>query len=445
MYIIYCLFIIIPLVTSSPVTQTPISDDILDNCKDVSLLNEDTEIKNCIEQDLLKPTKTLANVDNILCLLYRESLKSLCAYSNLFKIDVIKSVPKLTIDNVCTNMSWIPKSDVLQLITNQKACEHICLDYNQNPAVLSNYCAKAYYFYYLPFSQNKATSPENINNNKPELIANKGQQNEPNEPVQSVPPSKENIQEEKPKEQLDTVESRQKTEENKPIDQNPSNAKKSVEKVSQTNQSNDKDEKILNNQSQEPKTEQIVPKSEINQNKMISEDEPKKSESLKEQTVFETDNENKFDQQIQLDTEIANQNDDIRNPDNVDPNLETANNAEIEGDRINNFGAEMEINEAKLADIPKPNKLDETLGYDADLDGNSYFFTYFSFICIVFIVGYVAHHNKQKILALLLEGRNGRRHQRGRRPNSANYRKLDSNLEEAIVSSCNKNSSHIIY
>lgn len=48
-------------------------------------------------------------------------------------------------------------------------------------------------------------------------------------------------------------------------------------------------------------------------------------------------------------------------------------------------------------------------------------------------------------MALVLEGKRSKRQYRGRRPNSANYHKLDSNLEEAISSSCTKNSSNIIY
>ncbi|XP_018327569.1 trans-Golgi network integral membrane protein TGN38 [Agrilus planipennis] len=78
-------------------------------------------------------------------------------------------------------------------------------------------------------------------------------------------------------------------------------------------------------------------------------------------------------------------------------------------------------------------------------DGDSYFFSYFMVICIVFIGGYVVYHNKQRILALIVEGRKGRRGSRSRRPNSANYKKLDSNLEEAISSSCNKGATHVIY
>ncbi|XP_065170827.1 LOW QUALITY PROTEIN: trans-Golgi network integral membrane protein 1-like [Atheta coriaria] len=80
-----------------------------------------------------------------------------------------------------------------------------------------------------------------------------------------------------------------------------------------------------------------------------------------------------------------------------------------------------------------------------DLSTNdSYFFSYFMMFCILFVMGYVGYHNKQKVLALVLEGRRGRRQPR-RRPNSANYHKLDSNLEEAVTSSCDKTTSNVIY
>lgn len=57
-----------------------------------------------------------------------------------------------------------------------------------------------------------------------------------------------------------------------------------------------------------------------------------------------------------------------------------------------------------------------------------------------------------QIVAYVVEGRPGSRHGRrscnggGSRPNTANYRKLDSNLEEAITSAnCNTTASHVIY
>nr|CAH7716921.1 unnamed protein product [Callosobruchus chinensis] len=80
-----------------------------------------------------------------------------------------------------------------------------------------------------------------------------------------------------------------------------------------------------------------------------------------------------------------------------------------------------------------------------EMDGESYFFSYFMVVCVLFVLGYVVYHNRQKVLALVLEGKRSKTQYRSRRPNSANYHKLDTNLEEAISSNCNKNSSHVIY
>ncbi|KAK5650385.1 hypothetical protein RI129_001414 [Pyrocoelia pectoralis] len=100
-------------------------------------------------------------------------------------------------------------------------------------------------------------------------------------------------------------------------------------------------------------------------------------------------------------------------------------------------------------EVAKPKEIDEDTAANYKNqnidDSDSYFFSYFMMVCVVFICGYVAYHNKQKILALVLEGRKGRRPSRTRRPNSSNYRKLDSTLEEAVTSSCNKNSTQVIY
>lgn len=71
-------------------------------------------------------------------------------------------------------------------------------------------------------------------------------------------------------------------------------------------------------------------------------------------------------------------------------------------------------------------------------DPDSSFFSYFMFLMLVVIACYVAYHNKSKILALLIEGRRSRtyssRNGSRRKAHSAEYRKLDSNLEEAIQS-----------
>lgn len=80
-------------------------------------------------------------------------------------------------------------------------------------------------------------------------------------------------------------------------------------------------------------------------------------------------------------------------------------------------------------------------------DTDSNFFTYFMFIMVLCVMLYVVYHNKTKMLALVLEGRRGPNGGRGigRRKHTAAYRKLDSNLEEAITSNTSGRTTQIIY
>ncbi|XP_058458940.1 trans-Golgi network integral membrane protein TGN38-like isoform X1 [Malaya genurostris] len=100
-----------------------------------------------------------------------------------------------------------------------------------------------------------------------------------------------------------------------------------------------------------------------------------------------------------------------------------------------------------LAEVQKEELRDDPFFEETD----SNFFSYFLFVMFACIVCYVAYHNKAKLFALVLEGR---RNNSGRggfskgRKHTAAYRKLDSNLEEAITSSATGNSrstSQIIY
>ncbi|XP_046405653.1 trans-Golgi network integral membrane protein 1-like isoform X1 [Ischnura elegans] len=82
---------------------------------------------------------------------------------------------------------------------------------------------------------------------------------------------------------------------------------------------------------------------------------------------------------------------------------------------------------------------------DAFVDAqDSHFFAYFLTMVVICIVGYLLFHNKQKIIALALEGR--RMQGSRRRPNTSSYKKLDSNLEEAVTSTCSSSSvTHVIF
>jgi len=77
-------------------------------------------------------------------------------------------------------------------------------------------------------------------------------------------------------------------------------------------------------------------------------------------------------------------------------------------------------------------------------DSSSSFFSYFILLSIVAIVAYLVFHNKQKILALILEGRRGRQGSR-RRSGGKEYRKLDSNLEDTMNTESFTSGQHVIY
>ncbi|XP_032676812.1 uncharacterized protein LOC116846544 [Odontomachus brunneus] len=83
--------------------------------------------------------------------------------------------------------------------------------------------------------------------------------------------------------------------------------------------------------------------------------------------------------------------------------------------------------------------------HNISTEGDSHFFTYFTVTTVACIACYIGYHNKQKILAIVLEGRRSRNSRGRRRPSTASYRKLDCTLEEAVTSQCNANVTHVIY
>jgi len=75
-------------------------------------------------------------------------------------------------------------------------------------------------------------------------------------------------------------------------------------------------------------------------------------------------------------------------------------------------------------------KYENNMKSGPEMDEHSSFFGYFILLSIVAIIAYLVFHNKQKILALVLEGR--RRQGNRRRSGGREYRKLDSNLEDTM-------------
>lgn len=131
-------------------------------------------------------------------------------------------------------------------------------------------------------------------------------------------------------------------------------------------------------------------------------------------------------------------------------------------DQNNEFGDDPVNEPQPQPQQPKPlpgsndNNLDEVQLEEIHEDpffeeSDSNFFSYFLLLMFACIACYVAYHNKTKLIALLLEGRRTNSSRGGfskGRKHTAAYRKLDSNLEEAITSSAATNSrspSQIIY
>ncbi|GAB1862284.1 Trans-Golgi network integral membrane protein 2 [Camponotus japonicus] len=128
---------------------------------------------------------------------------------------------------------------------------------------------------------------------------------------------------------------------------------------------------------------------------------------------------------------------DARNPEedtetNIDSNIEDA-------DTIQQSTRNQNEN------VPELFKQENLRNPNIRTEDDSHLFTYFTVVTVACIAGYIGYHNKQKILAIVLEGRRSRSNRSRRRPSTANYRKLDCTLEEAVTSQCNANVTHVIY
>ena len=151
------------------------------------------------------------------------------------------------------------------------------------------------------------------------------------------------------------------------------------------------------------------------------------------------------DENIDLKNAIKDANiDDIdESIDGSDTNLDNENDGTDDQQAFNNINTEIK---ESFKDTPSDSIVEEK--FQPDLfknDDDSNFFTFFMCIMLVCIIAYVVYHNKTKVLALLLEGRRTSGGRNGRRKHTASYRKLDTNLEEAISSNANSRTTQIIY
>lgn len=80
-----------------------------------------------------------------------------------------------------------------------------------------------------------------------------------------------------------------------------------------------------------------------------------------------------------------------------------------------------------------------------DAPKGSYLFTYLLCGMAICVLGYIVAHNKNKLLAFILEGRRASAGRGARKRHTASYRRLNSNIEEAITSADRTNFSQVIY
>ena len=118
------------------------------------------------------------------------------------------------------------------------------------------------------------------------------------------------------------------------------------------------------------------------------------------------------------------------------------------GTRDNNKLPHENLNEPELMVDDVQHKKIENVNFEEDPDSN--FFTYLCVVMFLCVFFYILHQNRQKVLALCLEGRRGNRRgsrDRTRGGSKAAYSKLDCNLEEAITSkkSMSGKATDIIY
>ncbi|KAG4074315.1 hypothetical protein HA402_008724 [Bradysia odoriphaga] len=190
-------------------------------------------------------------------------------------------------------------------------------------------------------------------------------------------------------------------------------------------------------------SENPIPNGETAEKPVINEEHPLVDTDIDEDVV--KDDEDKENYKV-----VTEDNDDFDvNDENTKDKLVNINDDSIENNEGDDMMDSQSAQSAKSSPEQAPSN--EQLRNQEDPftdDTDSNFFTYFMFLLLVCVIAYVVYHNKSKMLALMLEGRRSSTNGRSglsRRKHTAAYRKLDSNLEEAITSSGNGRSTQVIY
>ncbi|KAJ8921483.1 hypothetical protein NQ315_003101 [Exocentrus adspersus] len=502
LYPILCVLLQLTASKAAPTDRT-LYDVLANKCSYLNLT--DTSFKNqptfqkCKDWQSIDKTKAVRKdtEENILCLLYYDSFVSFCTESETLKANVTTKqlLPDLKYDvnTVCKDLALLPtgkkfEHNIRLIINNESICKKLCLDYTGQ---LVPECGYAYYF---TNSLNKTDEgTESVSKAKPKAQGSEGNLlSEVAHAVNAITGGNKvpslNIQPSNPAmaKNVDKEQGEQAVQANQAegaavapaVPETPVNAKPNVTlkvtpKLSNV-QSNSNDEAdagvedvnplgldVVNNAPQqvpEAETGNVEKTGTVKETKTGTAEDTETAadkgtqtgaakSTLKEthgevsavgepvKAVEGKDEAAAVEQQSALDT----------------PEQMLEADRDMEEEEVNDDKDEEEKPAVEEKKKEKPSKLTAAGGMPAnlntteDLDGESYFFSYFMVVCLLFVLGYVGYHNRQKVMALMLEGKRGRRPVRSRRPNSANYHKLDSNLEEAISSSCTKNSTHIIY
>lgn len=187
-----------------------------------------------------------------------------------------------------------------------------------------------------------------------------------------------------------------------------------------------------------------VPKSDDEQKVEIDQGNQENPENADDVNIFD---DTEASEMPEKDNEIKNDGMPYDDDDEYGGEDAMARNNNKVADAVNNDKKEAEKFVEK-EDVPQTKIVPDEFVEDPD----SNFFTYLCILMFLCLFLYILHQNRQKILALFLEGRRGgrRSRERSRGGSKAAYSKLgelDSNLEEAIMSkkSLNGKSMDIIY
>ncbi|XP_030755678.1 trans-Golgi network integral membrane protein 2-like [Sitophilus oryzae] len=441
-----------PTENKSKVSET-MYDAIAKKCPAVEVTNLKNNstifTKDCLNWDKINATNVFNDEtkQDVLCLVYYESLVSFCTKlgenAHKFKGLITPNIAKEKY-NVCAgNISIYPKNntksehDISKLLPDYTGCLKLCWDGQE----IRDICNLAYYFNTFNFtmldsyialkqkSNNAATLIPQVNSNTKEIstVVEKqpsevGSSKNPAPVFETIPVASNKNPQADPKPKL-TVQDVKNEKSPEVLNEKPKDIvaveNSLAEPEKQPAKKTEKPPELVAPQKVIPVHEEMDKNSEVKETQVnpVGEDKHVPNEDQFEEQNIEQQEQEEEDEEEGIPEEPLR-----NNEENLEKDKKVVKPDMVEESPISSFAVT-----------------------DEDMDGNSYFFSYFTVLMCLCIAGYVGYHNRQKILALILEGKKGRKPGRGRRPNSANYHKLDSNLEEAMSSSCPKPSSNVIY